>query len=142
MPVLEESRASTSTRPPNPGATTVAILVVLHATAHLVGVIDAFAAFADDGDLHYFFEGWTISHPGALALVAALWTMAAAGLAAGSVLSIRRAPSARPWLTSMCLLSLGLCVAALPAAAIGIAVNLVVLAFIGLRSLLEWSWGW
>lgn len=106
----------------------LAVFLAIHGFAHLVGTTEAISAIGDDTSVDYILGQWTITSTGLLAGSAALWTAVAVGFAAVGVatwIDTPRWPSALAAVTSV---SLILCLVALPQAAIGAVINVVLLA--------------
>lgn len=104
------------------------VVVILHGIAHLAGTADAFDRAADGRAAEYLGGLATIDDPAALRGIGAMWAMAGLLVAGAGVVVARGAASWPAVLAAAAGGSLMLCVAALWAAAIGVVVNVALLA--------------
>lgn len=109
----------------------VGVFVVVHGLAHLVGASDAVGALGDDGSVEYFFGNWTLTHPVVLGLAGLVWTVLALGfVAVGAWIarSERQSPVVLAGLVVLLNWSAAACFIAVPAASVGLVVDVALLA--------------
>lgn len=110
----------------------LAVVLVVHGIAHLVGTTDAVTAVNENASVSYVLGQWDIGGTGLLVGLATLWAVVAVGFAAAGVTTWVDAPFWPRALATISAVSLVLCLVALPQAAIGVVINIVLLATVAM----------
>jgi hypothetical protein len=109
------------------GPRLLAGFVVLHGVAHFVGVGPALQA-ADEGDsMKFLYGAWHTSDAVLLRTAGALWAVVGGAVVLTAVLVWRRSDVARPTLAAVSAASLALSVINLPAAIVGVVIDVALL---------------
>jgi hypothetical protein len=105
----------------------LAVFLALHGVAHFVGTTDSLRLASQSGSAGYAGGRWTISDPLALQMIALLWAVTGAFFVGVAILVWLKPSSARIPLAVAAVASLILSVAALPAAIVGVFIDIALL---------------
>lgn len=111
----------------------LSVVLVLHGIAHFAGLVDSLDKADAAATADYLGGAWTISDPALLRAVGVAWAVVGATVILSAVLVLLRHRLARPVVLTVLAVSLTLSFAGLPAAVIGVVLNLVLLAVVAVR---------
>lgn len=106
--------------------------LALQGLAHLAGASAAFKAASDGAQLEYLGGAWAVSDPATLRLFAVVWVLLAIGFVVVGYLTWVRRPNWPRALVAVASLSAALLVVGLWSSAIGLVIDLVLIA-VGIR---------
>jgi hypothetical protein len=106
----------------------LAVFLAAHGVAHLAGTSDAFSRASDSRSVEYLAGGWTVSDPTALRAFGVVWALLAIAFLGAAAVTWLGRPGWPTVLWWVALASLVLVIVALWSSAIGVAIDLALLA--------------